>query len=164
MKLFFSLLFYSCIVLACGSSGERDTGSAPFPKRVGSVNDYGDIFTAGEEQVLDSLIKDARAGTSVEIAVVTLDSSMASLDEFNSYTLRLNNEWEIGGTERKGILIGISAPLQRVRINRGLGIGKNLSDTHTKNIMDTFMFPELRKGNYFEGTKLAITEMVGLLQ
>lgn len=152
------------IISACNQSEKTNT-TAPLPKRIGSVNDFENIFSDKEEKVLDSLITAFEKQTSIEIALVTLDTSMTTLETFNSYTLRLLRDWNIGKKHKNdGILIGISRSLQRVRISNGLGIEKSLSDIETKRVLDDFMFPEFRKGNFFEGTKKGINELVMTLK
>ena len=155
--------FFIITVSACGQN-QKPEKEIQFPKPVGYVNDFGNVFSVREEKILDSLIKNFEQRSSVQIKVVTLDSTMTTLERFNSYTLRMANAWEVGKEKRNGILIGISPSLQRVRINRGLGVEKALTSVKTKQILDDFMFPELRKGNYFEGTRIAILELVRILE
>lgn len=156
---FCSGIFISFLTLAALGCNPTEEKAAIFPQRIGNVNDYEDVFSDVEERALDSLAKDFKSRTSVELVIVTVDSAMAPLDKFNSYTLQMSKRWEIGNKDKKnGILIGISSTFQRVRINRGLGV-KGLKDADVRVIMDDYMFPELRKGNYFEGTRIAIAEM-----
>jgi len=150
------ITFFMITALGCNQEEEK---AAVFPQRIGLVNDYENLFSDTEEAMLDSLVKDFKARTAVDLVIVTLDSAMASLDKFNSYTLQLSKHWEVGQKDKKnGILIGISSTFQRVRINRGLGVN-GLKDVEVKMILDDYMFPELRKGNYFEGTRIAIKEL-----
>jgi uncharacterized protein len=168
MKSITSYIFAFIILVfsACSQTEKTKTNkNHPLPKRIGSVNDFENIFSDQEEKTLDSLIKDFEKQTSIEIAVVTLDTTMTTLETFNSYTLRLLRDWNIGKKKKNdGILIGISSSLQRVRISNGLGVEKSLSDIETKRVLDDFMFPEFRKGNFFEGTKKGINELVTTLE
>lgn len=165
MKLTFSIITTFLIIIAssCGQS-EKASKTPQFPKRIGFVNDFDNIFSDKEEKILDSLIENFKSRTTIEISIVSIDETMTTLEGFNSYTLRLANDWGVGKKKKKnGILIGISASLQRVRINKGLGVKKVLTDTKTKKILGEFVFPEFRKGNYFEGTRVAIMELVKIL-
>jgi uncharacterized protein len=135
--------------------------SAGYPKSLGRISDFGNVFSPYEELELDSLIAGIEKKSLVDIKVVSIDSSMTNLEGFNSYILRLASIWKVGKKSGKedGILIGISAAFQRVRISNGLGLEKELTDLEVQQILEKFMFPELRKGNYFEGTRLAINEL-----
>ncbi|MBC7913814.1 MAG: TPM domain-containing protein [Pyrinomonadaceae bacterium] len=161
MKIPFTLITLIIVVFAsCQNTKEDHHNDAKFPKRAGAVNDFGDIYSAKEEKVLDSLSMEFEDQFDVELTIISLDSTMTTLEGFNSYTLRLANVWGVNKKEDKKVLIAISAPLQRVRINKGLAIQKELSGTHITEIMDVFMFPEFRKGDYFEGTRLGIEQLM----
>lgn len=165
MKLTLSIVIASLVLSSCGPSQKQAPEIEKFPEQAGTVNDFENIFSDKEEKNLDSLMKHFEKHTNVEIAVVTVDSAITTLEDFNSYTLRLANAWEIGKKDtRNGILIGISASYQRVRINNGFGVNRDLSSVKTKNILHEIMFPELRKGNYYEGTKAAISEIRTILE
>lgn len=162
MKLRLGIFITSIIIIVSGCHQEQEKAPV-FPQRIGLINDYEHVFSDLEKVALDSIARDFKARTTIELVIVTVDSSMASLDKFNSYTLQLSKHWEIGGAEKKnGILIGISSHFERVRINRGLGV-KGLKDGEVRAIMDDYMFPELRKGNYFGGTKIAIDKMRNII-
>ncbi|MEJ6982270.1 TPM domain-containing protein [Pedobacter sp. P351] len=164
MKLPFSIIITFLFIFSACNQPDKTKSQTVFPKRIGYVNDYDNIFSYKEEKILDSLIKNFKAQSAIEISVVSLDTSMTTLDGFNSYTLRLANAWGlINQGQKNGILIGISSGLQRVRLTNSLGIEKVLSDVETKRLLDDFMFPELRKGNYFEGTRIAIAELARIL-
>lgn len=167
MKVTFSYFFAFAIFIlsACNHSERSDATNTHFPKLRGSVNDFENLFSDQEEKALDSLIKNFEKRSSIEIVVVTLDTSMTTLENFNSYTLRLLKHWNIGKKDKSnGILIGISSSLQRVRISNSLGIEKSLSDLETRRVLDDFMFPKFRKGNFFEGTESGIKELVRILE
>jgi uncharacterized protein len=123
-------------------------------KALGWTSDYEHIFT--EEQIfeLDSIISNFERETTNEIAIVTIDSSWTTKDNFDSLTLAIARNWGVGKKEKNnGILIGISTGLRKIRIHNGYGIEKILSDAETKKIIDDIIIPEFQTGNYFEGTK-----------
>ena len=147
------------IVFSSCQNSNQEHKQHNYPKQTGSINDFGLIFSFKEKYILDSLITNLKNRSNVELTLVSLDSTMTTTENFNSYTLQLANVWGINKKEKKKILIAISAPLQRVRINKGLAIQKELSGVHIREIMDVFMFPEFRKGNYFEGTRSGIEQI-----
>ena len=154
------------IISACGQSEKPGSTSLQFPANHGAINDFGNIYSDKEEQILDSLIRRFEAKTSIEVKVVSLDSSMTTVEGFNSYILRLANTWNVGKKQGKdnGVLIGISRDFQRVRITNGLGVEKVLTDLHTRKILDDTMFPLFRQGNYFEGTRLGLMELIKIME
>lgn len=160
------IVLFIAALCSCGQSDKSGAQKLKFPVLKGAINDYGNIFSDQEEKVLDSLIRKFESRSSIEVKVVSLDSSATTVENFNSYILRLANAWGVGKKSGKddGILIGISPSFQRVRITNGLGIEKVFTDLDTMRIMDSIMFPEFRKANYFEGTKRGLEELIRILE
>jgi uncharacterized membrane protein YgcG len=153
---FSSLVIISLSVITACSSPEKQQN---FPKKQGIVNDFANVLNKDEERGLDSLVEAVKAKTSTEITIATIDTSMARVENFNSYTLRLANAWTVDKEKNTGILIGISPSLQRVRITKGLAVQEKISDVEIQKIMNEHMFPQLRKGDYYKGTMVAIAEI-----
>ena len=98
------------------------------------------------------MIADIEKKTSVEIAIVTVDTSMTTKEKFDAYILQLHNVWGVGKKEKdNGIVIGFSAAYRKVRISNGEGIVPQLSDSATQQIIDKEMIPSFKKGAYFDG-------------
>jgi uncharacterized protein len=126
-----------------------------FPiKAIGWVNDFESVYTRREIMELDSIINDFERETSVEIAIVTIDSSWISAERFDGLTFAIANEWGVGKKGvNNGILIGISKGLRVIRIQNGYGIETTLTDAETKNILEEYILPDFRNGRFFQGTK-----------
>jgi uncharacterized protein len=121
------------------------------------VNDYEHVFTPIEKHKLDSLVRAIEKGSTIEIAIVTLDSTFTDKVDFDNTTLLIANKWGVGKKNKdNGILIGISKSLRMMRINNGYGIEKRISDVETKAIIDNIILPQFRKGHYYEGIKQGI--------
>lgn len=136
----------------------------PF-KPMGWVSDFEDIYSSGEELELDSMINDFEEETSVEIAIVTLDSSWVSADRFDGFTFTIANSWGVGKKgKNNGVLIGISRGLRMIRIQNGYGIETIMSDDETKKILEEYILPEFRKGMYFQGTKRGLLAIMNELR
>jgi uncharacterized protein len=143
----------------------RNFTKGTVPKPVGYVNDFENIFSLKEEQVLDSLIKDFERKTTIEIAVVTIDTTMLSQSTLFDYTLELANTWGVGKKDKKnGILIGICTAKKDFRIQNGFGIEPFLSDSATAEIMNHAFFPSYKKGQVFDGTLLGIKALMQTLE
>ena len=175
MRAAFTLLLFLSIV-ACNQTAKvkqgakqekqtvNDSSKKPFPKPIGYVNDYYGLFSIEERQSLDELISDYEGKTTTQIAVVTLDSSYAGQTEFDDYSLSLAKAWGVGTKEKNnGILIAICPDYRRVRIQNGLGIDPYLSDAETMMILDSVIFPEFRKTNYYKGIRDGILSIIGKL-
>lgn len=170
--LFISLLL--CFLLfACAQKLQKTVEPAQetslkhpiFPAALGVINDFENIFTKQEIQVLDSLIIDFERRTTIEIAIATLDKNQCSPKDFDDYTLTLANAWEIGKREKNnGILIAISQQFHQIRIQNGKGIENIMSDGETKKLIDQNFLPYFRNESYFDGTKNGLRALTTILQ
>jgi uncharacterized protein len=133
-----------------------------FPiKALGWTSDFEHIFTEDQILVLDSIISKFEKETTKEIAIVTIDSSWTTKENFDSLTLAIGRNWGVGKKDKNnGILIGISTGLRKIRIQNGYGIETILSDAETKKIIDDIIIPEFKNGNYFEGTKKGLLALM----
>ena len=127
----------------------------------GYINDYNNLFTNLEVNILDSIIATFEKQTSNEIVIVTFDSATSNAENFNKFVDKLLNQWGVGKkVENNGILIGISKSLRKIRISNGYGIEKKITDGETKIIIDTLIIPEFKQGKYYEGTLLGLLAMM----
>ncbi|KAB2915689.1 MAG: TPM domain-containing protein [Bacteroidetes bacterium] len=132
-----------------------DTGKVSELVPTGWVNDYDKIFTADEAKKLHKLIDDFEKETTVEIAVVTLDTSMvgAEMTDLYAATFALANKWGVGKKgKNNGILIGIAKGWEQMYIQNAEGIEMVLSDEQTQQIVDTVFLPNYAQGDFYKGT------------
>jgi uncharacterized protein len=130
----------------------------------GWTNDYEKLFSEKEILALDSIISDFERKTTIEIAIVTIDTNACTKNIFDDFTLELARIWGVGKKESKnGILIGISKGARKIRIHNAKGIENLISDLETKEIIQNEIIPEFRLGNYFQGTLKGLERLMGIL-
>ena len=135
------------------------------PQPVGYINDYEDLFSDVEEKSLDCLIEDFEKRTTIQITVVTIDTTMTTPDSLDALTLRIANAWGVGQKEKNnGVVIGISKGYRKMRIQNGYGIEKMLTDAETKKIIDTAFIPYYREAEYFKGTFKGLQALMATLK
>ncbi len=131
-----------------------------FPEAVGYVNDFEKIFKDDEVDNLTELLQLYQNTTTNQISILTIDSisPYESMKEFNK---DLFNEWGIGlKNENNGLLITLSKNLREVFITTGLGTEKILSDSTCNSIVQTYMIPRFREGQYYEGVMDGSKEII----
>ena len=147
---------YSCSQDTGTTVDRRKAGldsSINIPQQTGWANDFYNLFTAAEIKRFDSLISDFERKTTIEIALVTIDSSMMGPVEFEPYTYQLANTWGVGKKDKhNGIVVAIFPDIRKMRIENGYGIESLLTNEETKEIIDQFFIPHFKEGRYFEGT------------
>jgi uncharacterized protein len=145
-------------LLSDSSSSMIDTATLQEPYQpYGWVNDFTNLFTPAQQTELDSLITALEKATTIEMAIVTIDSTVISRNGFDDYITALGNRWGLGKKDtNNGVVIGICPSYKRIRISTGLGIQQQLTDQETKAIIDNIIIPQYRLGDYFNGTKLGL--------
>ncbi|WP_170114014.1 TPM domain-containing protein [Pontibacter mucosus] len=131
-----------------------------FPKPIGYVNDFENILTPEQEKKLTKLITLYQQKTTNEIVVVTI-SSTEPYSDFDQYAVEMSNEWGVGKKEKNnGLTIVLSKTLKNVRISTGIGTKKALPDEVCKSIIDRFMVPKFKEGQYYEGISQGLDELI----
>jgi uncharacterized protein len=143
-----SLLLGSCLLLA------QDA----VPKNDGWVTDLAGLLTQQQEQGLETLMESYRAGTTHEIAVLTVpDLGGQTIERF---ALEVGRAWKIGGAEKNnGALLVVAKAERKLRIEVGRGLEGDLPDALAWRIIDKVITPELKQGRPFEGIHAGITAM-----
>ena len=96
----------------------------------------------------------------MEIALVTLDSSMTNRKDFSKTVLALANKWGVGKKgKNNGILIGISKQLITIWLRTGTGLEKKLDNKQTTDIIKTVFLPRFKQNKFYEGTKQGVIEL-----
>lgn len=136
----FSILFFYENVFAYSSPGNP----------VGFVTDFSNIISDQAESSLDIQLKNFSASTTIEIAVVTVNSLEG--DSVENYANELFREWGIGKKEyNNGILFLIAPNERKARIEVGYGLEGIMPDIQAGYIMDNIIIPEFKNGNYEKG-------------
>ena len=135
------------------------------PKPNNWTNDYENLFSDEEETKLNKIIDDFEKETSIEIAIVTIDSFKVSKDGFDALLLHIANTWGIGKKDKSnGIFIAISKDHRKIRIQNGDGIVQIISDEETSMIIQNHIIPFFKKEDYFEGTLSGLLNIINLLR
>jgi uncharacterized protein len=143
----------------------RQTFWDNLPKPLNWTNDYENIFSDDEEAKLNQIIADFEKETTVEIAIVTIDTFKVSKEKFEDLTLHIARTWGLGKKEKSnGILIDISKGYRQIRIQNGDGITPISSDDETSEIIQNQIIPYFKKEEYFEGTQAGLLKIMELLK
>jgi uncharacterized protein len=172
----FLFVFLLLCATGCGQVKNNDSKSRQdevsiaelnqqIPATRGWINDFANILADDEIKKLDSIVSNYEKKSTVEISVVTLDSTYTTGDNFDNYSLVLALKWGVGKKEKNnGILIAMSPDLRRIRIRNGFGIENIVSNAETQQIIDEISLPQFRNGLFYEGLKLTILELIKKLE
>ena len=125
------------------------------------VNDYARVLTPEQAIALERKLVTYDDSTSTQIAIV-LESSLEGDDVFE-YSLRIAESWGIGSKNKdNGILIYVAIEDRKIFIHTGMGVQDYLTDNLTKRIIDNFIKPAFREGDYYGGLDRATDAMIDL--
>lgn len=131
------------------------SGRTGYPQRLAPIiNDYAGLLTPDDAAKIRSLFEQLQAGQGIEAVVVTVES-ISAYDQPNQtiegFATGLFNTWGIGDANRNnGVLIVLSVSDRAVRIELGSGYSRAY-DAKMQTIIDEYMVPQFRQGNYSRG-------------
>ncbi len=146
-------LLFSLVFLLIGLSSA--IGADRFPRPQGAVNDFAGVIAPEYRRSMESISQQllAKTGTSVVVATV---KEIEGADPAE-YANRLYESWGIGKKgEDKGVLIFLALQERKVRIETGYGVEGVLPDGLAGEILDRYVVPFLKKGDYGRGLSNAV--------
>ncbi len=167
------ILFLTLNLLSCkGSVQETETKKptpkfefsemerSSFPKPIGIINDYGQIFTEAQRTKLTKVLYDYDIETTRQIIVITIDN-IKPYTNIQKYATDLGNTWGVGTAEKNnGLTIVVCNPCRQIGIATGTGTKLILTDEICKNVIDQTIIPEFKNGNFYDGIKNGVAELI----
>jgi len=148
----FKNTLYSCItmllvLLFVGTA----RGQANLPSRPrGAVHDSASLITPRIRAAMENLSREIlqKTGTAVVVATVTSIGD----NNIDMYANELYERWGIGKKgEDRGVLILLALTERKVRIETGYGVEGILPDGLVGGILDSYIVPFFKKGEYGKG-------------
>ena len=132
------------------------------PQPVGWVNDFANVIDKGNADKLSSLIEEVEQKTTVEIAVVTINS--IAPDDEKEYARLLFDNWKPGKKGKdNGVLVLLAVKERRWRIETGYGVEGILPDGLCGQIGRDYMVPYFKDGNYGQGLYEGISAIANII-
>lgn len=133
------------------------------PPLSGHVNDYADMLSPEEQQVIEDRLVKLEAETGAQVVILTEPSlDGGSLEDF---TLRVVDTWELGREDvDDGLLIFVSRDDRKIRFEVGYGLEGPIPDITAKRIIDEQMVPRFRAGDYGGGIDAAAAAAEALIR
>lgn len=114
------------------------------------VNDFAEVIDPGKEARLEQKLLRYSDTTSTEIAVVIVKSLNG--EDPNLYAAELGQEWGVGRKGKdNGLVFLVAVDDQKMAIQNGYGLEPVLTDAATKIIIEEYVLPEFRQGDYYAG-------------
>lgn len=138
------------LLLALSFVSAASAAAPDLPRPQGAVNDFAGVIDAASAQTMENLAREVlqKTDTSIVVAVV---ASIGDNDPAD-YANRLYQSWGIGKKGKdKGVLLFLAFKERKVRIETGYGVEGILPDGLVGEILDKYVIPDLRAGQYGRG-------------
>ncbi len=141
------------------------TQNFTIPEPVGFVNDFENLFTGEEIKALDSKIIAIHNTTSVQIAIITIDSMMVGKDHLEDFSKEIFKSWGLQVNGRfNGILIVLSNAFKKLYVENGTGVEQVLNDYEIQGIIENAFIPYLKDEKYYAGTTNGLSAILNKLK
>lgn len=152
MKKLFLLSLFSCL-FAFGFAQD-------FPEKPNTlVNDYANVLSAEQKQMLENKLVAFNDSSSTQIAIAIL-KSVGDYD-INEYAVELGRKWGVGQSgKNNGIMIVVAVGDRKISIQTGYGVEGALPDIYAKRIIDNDIKPNFKAGNYYAGLDAGTTSII----
>lgn len=133
------------------TSATTQAATLPKPVQDGYVQDFAHVVSNDTKEELNELSKKLEIATGAQIYILTVDS-LGGMDAA-TYGTKIVRSWGIGSKEKNnGVLIlasfGEAEDDRDLHITVGQGLEGALPDAKIGRILDEYMVPNLKAGNY----------------
>lgn len=133
-----------------------------FPEPKGHVNDFADIIPPTLEQQIENICLEVRQKTGAQIAVVTVES--VGDEYYSEYANKLFAEWGIGEKGKdNGVLLFNTIQERKLWIEVGYGLEGILPDGLVGAILDDYVIPYYRRGEFGQGLLAGTKALAGVI-
>ncbi|WP_455466719.1 TPM domain-containing protein [Bartonella sp. B39] len=154
-----ALVYTLCLVIALGSVACSQT---KFPPLTGYVNDVAHLLDNETKENLTEKLAVLEEKTGDQIVIVTLPTLSGSGIE--TYSNSLFRAWRLGQKQiNNGVLFVIAPNEREVRIEVGYGLEGELTDAISAVIINNFVLPNFRDGNYQKGIVEAVHAIIKVI-
>ncbi|WMI67816.1 YgcG family protein [Mangrovimonas sp. YM274] len=124
------------------------------------VNDYDDVFTLEQRQELSQLLYNYNLKTTRQIAIVTVET-ISPYQDIQRFATDLGKYWGVGTKkDDNGMIFVICNPCRQLGIATGTGTEKVLTNDICKRVIDTTIIPQFKNGNFYDGIKNGVLELM----
>lgn len=140
-------LFSSVFVQAQYNIPDKPTSDASLIFNYSKKNNP---LSAAEEHTLNQKLIDYEAKTSTQIVVVIIDSLFS--EDPNMLAANWGHKWGVGQEDAdNGLVVIMSTGDRRIAIQNGYGLEEYMTDANSKRVIDNFIIPYFKQGQFYEG-------------
>ncbi len=127
-----------------------EDGLPAVPQFQTSVYDYANIIPDDQEKFLEEKLIRYSDTTSTQIVIATVPELKGH--DINLFAAEWAHKWGIGQEGKdNGIFILVAPNERKVAISTGYGVESRLTDALSRRLIENYMIPYFRQGDYFGG-------------
>lgn len=129
------------------------------PRLSGPVVDEYGLLQGDQASKLDAAIREMQRRSNAQMAIL-IPKTLQDTD-IESYTMAVAEKWQLGkkGDDR-GLLLVVAPYERKMRLEVGYGLEGIITDAHSRRLLNGFLQPAFRQGEYFNGLR-AIVQAIG---
>lgn len=132
----------------------------PTPGKI--IHDFANVIPDAQERELHRKLVAYNDSTSTQISIVTIETLDGG--EIAMFNTELAEQWGVGqGGKDNGIQILLAIEEKRVNIATGYGVEHVVTDALSRRIIENYMVPNFKSGNYYQGLHEATDVIFKLL-
>lgn len=145
------------------SVSAQDIPARPVPPRL--VNDFANVLSAKQEQLLENKLVRFNDTTSTQICVITIDDLGGTT--VADFAYQVGEKWGVGHKENNGAVILIKPKKGDeqgdVTIQTGYGLEPFVTDAIARRIIEQVMIPSFKENDYYTAIDKATSVIMGLV-
>lgn len=145
------------------SVSAQDIPARPVPPRL--VNDFANVLSAKQEQLLENKLVRFNDTTSTQICVITIDDLGGTT--VADFAYQIGEKWGVGHKENNGAVILIKPKKGDeqgdVTIQTGYGLEPFVTDAVARRIIEQVMIPSFKENDYYTAIDKATSVIMGLV-
>jgi len=172
-SLSFSGLFLSLLIIIATVSGIIVSSNAiadrsaiadlvKVPELKSRVTDLTRTLSAGEKAALESALENLGKNKGSQLAILIVNTTSPEVIE--DYSMRVVEKWKLGRKDvDDGVLLLIAMQDRKMRIEVGYGLEGAIPDIAAGRIINEYITPAFRSGNFYWGISAGANKIIGLI-
>jgi uncharacterized protein len=155
-------LLVVAVLLTLGAGAVPAQQPIVVPPLTARVTDLTGTLPAAEQAALDGRLADLEARKGSQIAVLIVPTVRPEAIE--QFSMRVAESWKLGrkGVD-DGVLLLVAKDDREVRIEVGYGLEGAIPDATANRVIDEFILPRFREGDYAGGISAGVDRLIRLV-
>ena len=154
-----NLIFLSLLILVSNFLQAQEISIPVLEQRVTDLT-----YTLGTNEIykLEGILEQLEDSTGSQVVILIIPTTGAETIE--EYSMRVADTWKIGqqGIDN-GVILLVAKEDRELRIEVGYGLESVITDAYASIILDEYIVPEFKNGDFYLGISLGVNEIINLI-